>query len=67
MKHPVKNFVSKHDTIISSHDTIISSHDTIVSRRAIYIYITILTLVCHDCKGTIVSYYIILGINQERT
>lgn len=33
MKHPVKNFVSKHDTIISSHDTIISSHDTIVSRH----------------------------------
>ena len=45
MKHPVKNFVSKHDTIISSHDTIISSHDTIVSRHATYIYITILTLV----------------------
>ena len=45
MKHPVKNFVSKHDMIISSHDTIISSHDTIVSRHATYIYITILTLV----------------------
>ena len=38
MKHPVKNFVSKHDTIISSHDTTISSHDTIVSRHATYIY-----------------------------
>lgn len=45
MKHPVKDFVSKHDTIILSHDTIVSSHDTIVSRYATYIYITILTLV----------------------
>ncbi len=45
MKHHIKNFVSKHDTIISSHDTIISSHDTIISSHATYIYITILTLV----------------------
>ena len=30
MKHPVKNFVSKHDTIISSHATYIY-HDTDIS------------------------------------
>ena len=41
----LKNFVSRHDTVISRHDMVVSWHDMIISRHATYLYITFLTLV----------------------
>ena len=57
MKHPVKNFVSKHDTIISRHDTVISRLDTTVSRHTTKPYISIQTLVSR-LKRDMVTYCI---------